>query len=100
MSAAENISRHVRRLREARGWTQEEAGRRLGDFTGRPWSKASWSAAEARTRPYDWPADKVAAVAALFRVPVGDLFAKTLPCVACDGEPPAGFTCNECGAGR
>ena len=102
MTAAENISRNVRRLRRARGWTQEEAGQRLAEITGKPQSKASWSAGERHPetgRTKSWTANEVAALAVLFDVPVGDLFEPQPPCRACDGEPPAGFTCNTCGAG-
>ncbi|MGW0837562.1 helix-turn-helix domain-containing protein [Streptomyces prunicolor] len=45
------------------------------------------------------PADLVYAAACVLGVPVGALF-HDAPCSACDGHPPAGFTCNACGAGK
>lgn len=101
MSASENISRNVRRLRNARRWTQEEAAQRFIRITGAPsMSKASWSAGEraAETRrSKSWTANEIAALAELFDVPVGDLFQAQPPCRACEDNPPAGFTCNTCG---
>lgn len=102
MSAAENISRNVRRLRRARGWTQAEAAQRFVKITGAPpQSKAAWSAAERAPetgRPKSWTANEVAVLAELFGVPVGDLFEAQPPCRACNDRPPNGFTCNTCGA--
>lgn len=101
MTAAETISRNVRRLRRARGWTQEEAGQRFAAITGQPQSKASWSAAERSPetgRSKSWTANEIAALAELFDVGVGDLFDPQPPCRVCGDQPPAGFTCNSCGA--
>lgn len=101
MSARDNISKNVRRLRRARGWTQEEACTRFGNVIGAPaMSKASWSAGERAPetdRPKSWTANEVAALAVLFGVSVGDLFAAEDGCRVCDDRPPAGFTCNTCG---
>lgn len=104
MSAAHNISRNVRRLRLARGWTQTEAIQRFGKVSGEPkFSVVTWSAAERAPetkRTKSWTANEIAALAETFGVPVGDLFEAQPPCRACDGQPPAGFTCNSCGAGE
>lgn len=101
MSAAHNISRNVRRLRRARGWTQEEATQRFAQIAGIPaMTKAWWSAGERAPetgRPKSWTANEVATLAELFEVPVGDLFEAQPPCRACGDKPPAGFTCNTCG---
>lgn len=99
MSAAENISRNVRRLRRARGWTQAEAAQRFSTVAGQPQSNASWSAGEqvGKSRQRQWTANDVAALSMLFEVPIGDLFEATLPCRQCNDHPPAGFTCNTCG---
>ncbi|WP_181785386.1 helix-turn-helix domain-containing protein [Streptomyces phytophilus] len=97
--AAENVSRNIRRLRLARGWRQEDAGQRLGAVLGETWSAAVWSAAEqvGKPRQKPWTAVELVAMAALFGVTVGDLL--TAPaCRMCSGAPPAGFTCNACGA--
>ncbi|MFB8101310.1 helix-turn-helix transcriptional regulator [Streptomyces sp. NPDC056007] len=102
MSAAHNISRNLRHFRRARGWTQAEVSRRFAEITGEaPRSVAAWSAAErspesGRTR--SWTANDVAALAVLFDVPIADLFEERPVCRGCEGEPPAGFTCNACGA--
>jgi transcriptional regulator with XRE-family HTH domain len=101
MSAAETVSRNVRRLRRARGWTQTEAGQRFAAIAGCvPWSVAVWSAAEAsgRVRQRSWTADELAVLAELFRVPVGDLFDPQPPCPVCGDRPPVGFSCNSCGS--
>jgi transcriptional regulator with XRE-family HTH domain len=102
VTAAEIISRNVRRLRRARGWTQAEAAQHLSIITGQLLSNASWSAGEraAETgRPKSWTANEIAALAELFDVPVGDLFEPQPPCRSCGDQPPAGFTCNSCGTG-
>jgi transcriptional regulator with XRE-family HTH domain len=104
MSASENISRNVRRLRRARGWTQAEAAKRFAEVAGAPsMSVASWSAGERApetSRSKSWTANEIAALAELFDVSVGDLFEPQMPCRSCDGTPPVGFTCNTCGAGE
>ncbi|MBE4735774.1 hypothetical protein [Streptomyces caniscabiei] len=102
MTAAEIISRNIRRLRRARGWTQAETAQRFSAITGQPQSNASWSAGEqvGKARQRGWTANDIAALAELFGVPVGDLFEPQPPCRACDGKPPAGFACLTCGAGE
>ncbi|MEX3206024.1 helix-turn-helix domain-containing protein [Streptomyces acidiscabies] len=102
MTAAEIISRNVRRLRRARGWTQAEAAQKLSAITGQLLSNVSWSAAERSPetgRPKSWTANEIAALAELFDVPVGDLFEPQPPCRVCGEKPPVGFTCNACGMG-
>jgi transcriptional regulator with XRE-family HTH domain len=87
----ETVSRNVRVLRIARGWTQEEAGRRLGELTGTDWSKAVWSAAERQTRPREWTATEIVHLSRLFAVPLGDLFQPEHPtptCPTCGQEVP------------
>jgi hypothetical protein len=73
--ASETVSRNVRRLRTAHGWTQEEAGQYLGQITGSTWSKAVWSMAETQTRPREWTATELVALTYLFDVTLADLFA-------------------------
>lgn len=79
----EAVSRNVRALRVARGWTQEEAGQRFGEISGTPWSRAVWSAAEKQTRPREWTAAEVAHLSRLFAVPLGDLFQPKQPTPTC-----------------
>jgi transcriptional regulator with XRE-family HTH domain len=97
MSAAQTVSRNVRRLRRARGWMQAEAAQRFAEILGVPQSTASWSAGEQSNKPRQraWMANELAALAELFGVAIGDLFDEC--CSKCEGEPPVGFTCNTCG---
>ncbi|MFE9286632.1 helix-turn-helix transcriptional regulator [Streptomyces olivaceus] len=91
MSINETVSRNVRALRIARGWTQEEAGRYFGELTGAPWSNAVWSAAERQSRPRDWTAFEIVHLSRLFGVPLGDLFQPESPiptCPTCGQEVP------------
>ena len=46
LTASGIVSLNLRRIREANGWTQAEAGQRLERVTGRPWSVATVSALE------------------------------------------------------
>lgn len=98
MSAAENISGRVRRLRKLKGWTQAEAVGQFNRVSGENWSEASWGLAErvGKGRQRAWTANEIYALAQLFEVPVGDLF-ETF-CGRCEGTPPLGFTCNVCGS--
>jgi transcriptional regulator with XRE-family HTH domain len=97
VSAAQTVSRNVRRLRRARGWMQAEAARKFAAILGAPQSVASWSAGEQDDKPRQrsWTANELAALAELFEVAIGDLFNEC--CSKCAGDPPAGFTCNTCG---
>ena len=67
------VAYNLRRARELRGWTQEEAAERLAPHIGTAWSKASWSAAErsAETlRVRHFSADDLVAFARCFDLPV------------------------------
>lgn len=103
MTPAENVSRNISRLRRQAGWTQKEACTRLAAITGSRWSDVTWSQAEqvgGSCRQRAWNAGELSAMAALFRVTVGELLADGGECCTqCEGRPPAGFTCNTCGAG-
>ncbi len=46
LTASAVVALNFRRIREERGWSQAEAGRRLEKTTGRPWSIATVSSAE------------------------------------------------------
>ncbi|WP_327335924.1 helix-turn-helix transcriptional regulator [Streptomyces sp. NBC_01324] len=83
MTINETVSRNVRALRIARGWTQEEAGRRFGELVGAPWSNAVWSAAERQTRPRDWSATEIALLSRLFACQIGALFQPESPIPTC-----------------
>lgn len=87
--ASESVSRNVRRLRHAHGWTQAEAGTRLSKLTGMPWSVASWSAAEAYSRRRSWTANELVALSQLFCVTVDELLTPQEPpthCPTCGQE--------------
>jgi transcriptional regulator with XRE-family HTH domain len=101
MDVARFVSANVRRLRQARGWTQVEAAQRFAAIHGEHWSNATWSQAEQAHsgRQRVWSVDELVSMAALFRVPVSQLLPETPVCPQCDGKPPTGFTCNACGEG-
>jgi hypothetical protein len=57
--------------------TQEQAAQSLGAQTGRPWSKASYSAAERAShggRVKEWSANELVALAITFNLPVSYFF--------------------------
>jgi transcriptional regulator with XRE-family HTH domain len=88
------VAYNMRRIRRSRGLTQEQLGDRLS------WSHASVSAAERsvggkRVKKFD--ADEIVAIAGALGIDAADLLAGILPCAHCNGEPPAGFTCQACG---
>lgn len=99
--AARVMSANVRRLRQARGWTQVEAAQRFAEIHGEHWSNASWSQAEQSggSRQRAWSVDELVSMARLFGVPVAALLPDPPACPQCKGAPPAGFTCNTCGTG-
>ena len=71
------VGRQLERARRARGWTQEELGKRLAAVTGREWSKAVISAAErswTAPRVRQFSADEVLAFAAVTGFPVSWFF--------------------------
>jgi transcriptional regulator with XRE-family HTH domain len=47
MSINQTVSWNLRRARELRGWTTEEAAQRLEPFLGQRWSQSTFSTAEA-----------------------------------------------------
>jgi transcriptional regulator with XRE-family HTH domain len=89
LDASQTVSRNVRRLRLARGWTQAEAGQRFGQITGVALSNAAWSMAEKQTRPREWTAGELIALTRLFGVTFDELFApeeSTPTCPMCGQE--------------
>lgn len=95
-SAPVVVGRNVARLRRMKGWSQAQLAIELAPKLGRaPWSRQAVNMGEQGKR--SWTATEVAAVAGLFGVSPGALFEPS-NCVTCDGEPPAGFACMECGA--
>ncbi|WP_120572326.1 helix-turn-helix domain-containing protein [Micromonospora tulbaghiae] len=90
------VARSVARLRKQKGMTYTELVKRLEDV-GRPIPILGLRRIERGERRVD--ADDMAALARVFGVEPWSL---TGPphCDACLGSPPAGFTCNDCGAKR
>jgi transcriptional regulator with XRE-family HTH domain len=72
MTANELVAYNLRRARELRGLTQEQAAERLEPYLGHRWSKATFSSAETampgRVRQFD--ADELLAFAAAFDLPL------------------------------
>jgi transcriptional regulator with XRE-family HTH domain len=77
-SANQLVAYNLRRARREAGLTQKEAGARLGHYLEKPWSVASFSAAEstakngARTRLFS--ADEILAFARVFEQPIAYFF--------------------------
>jgi transcriptional regulator with XRE-family HTH domain len=68
MTPNDMVGRNLKRAREIRGLTQEQAAEQLEPWLGARWSKANFSRAEARGRRFD--ADQIAAFAAAFELPL------------------------------
>lgn len=71
------VAYNMQRARKSRGWDQDYLGARLAGATGRAWSRASVSAAEAswrggRTRRFD--ANEIVALARIFDLPLDWFF--------------------------
>jgi len=68
------VAANLSRARALRGWTQEDAARRLQPYLGQRWSRASFSAAERSVEHPDkqkqFSADELVALAATFELPV------------------------------
>lgn len=67
------VAYNMTRARRSRGWTQQEVAERLEKYTGRPWSKASISAAERAWqggRPRKFDANELVALSVIFETPV------------------------------
>src|SRR6266508_6744302 len=72
-SANQVVAYNLARAREAKGWSQEEAGRRLEPHLGIAWSKATVSQAERSIAPGKsraFSADEIVAFADTFGLPV------------------------------
>jgi transcriptional regulator with XRE-family HTH domain len=67
------VASNLKRARELRGWTQEQAAERLERYLGSRWSKANYSAAERAVtgrRPRTFDADDLLAFARTFELPI------------------------------
>lgn len=95
-SAAVAVSANMRRLRREHGWTQEQLGEKLGD-----WTKVAVSAAERSVdgkRVRAFTIDEVVQIAGVFGVSLDEMVTPIPPCATCGDNPPAGMQCLKCGA--
>src|SRR5690348_15947450 len=93
MSASEEISANIRRLREQRKMTWVELSERMG-VLGHPILPLGLRRIVAGERRVD--VDELVALGAVFSVEPWSL---TNPpsCAQCKGKPPEGFSCMSCG---
>ena len=71
------VAQNLRRARELRSWTQEEAAKYLEPFLGKLWSKATFSQAERSvdsSRIRSFTADQVVAFSQAFFLPIDWFF--------------------------
>ena len=83
------FGRRLIRERESRGWSMRETGAKTG---------LSASTVMRAEVGQDCALSTAIALAAAYGLSIGDLLAEG-PCDRCDGKPPAGFICGECGRG-
>jgi transcriptional regulator with XRE-family HTH domain len=96
------VTRNIRAIRKARGWSQRELAKQMAEV-GWPLTFACISAMEANLNESDRRTrtvhvDDLVAFAKLFGIEPADLLIAP-DCGTCNGAPPAGFTCQECGKG-
>ncbi len=74
LSANQVVSYRLREARELRGWTQKDAGERLGVYLGVRWSEASVSQAETSCYPgrrrREFTGDELLALVRCFELPM------------------------------
>lgn len=92
--AGHNLRRNIQRLREQRHWSYREVEERLAEV-GRVIPTLSLGAIEAGERHAD--IDDLVALAAVFDLSVEELLQPPASCGTCQGAPPRGFMCTECG---
>ena len=86
---AEIFGARILRERKRRGWSTRDLQAKAGISTP--------SLVNRMERGIGEPGlFRAARVAAAFGIPLDDLLAESF-CHACDGVPPAGFTCQACG---
>lgn len=94
------ISRHVidriRQARQTRGMSVQQLADAITE-RGYPITRGSLADMET-TRIVAVPVDVVILAAQILAVPVARLLPAPLDCRTCKGKPPAGYTCNRCGA--
>jgi hypothetical protein len=95
-NAGNNVRRNVRALRQARRMTYVELSQKL-TTAGSPIPVLGLRRIENGTRRVD--ADDLVALAATFGIAPALLLEEPTGCGTCQGAPPPGFACNECGTG-
>lgn len=95
MTPNQLVAVNMLRLRKERGWTQKALAAKLG-WSAQLVCAAERSAAPRRNRRFT--VDDLLLITEAFGVALTDLLAPILPCATCQDSPPAGFTCQECGA--
>jgi transcriptional regulator with XRE-family HTH domain len=95
MTPNQVVAGNMLRLRKERGWTQKVLAAKLG-WSAQIVCAAERSAAPKRNRRFT--VDDLVLITEAFGVAPADLLAPILPCPTCKDSPPAGFTCQQCGA--
>ena len=90
-----NVAANIARLRAAQNMTSAELSTAMGKLC-RPIPATGLTRVEHLCRRVD--VDDLAAFARIFGVEPADLLAEAPACRACGNSPPAGYTCNTCGA--
>lgn len=95
-SANRMVARRVRVLRKARGWSAKQLAEQCAEL-GAPWLTGDvlYLLEGARSRRIN--VDDLVALAKVFDTSAEQLLNATW-CTVCGDAPPAGFTCNDCGA--
>jgi transcriptional regulator with XRE-family HTH domain len=92
-AAAHNARHNIQRIREERGLHYAALSARLTE-AGHPIPGYQLGRLEGGQRRID--VDDLAALARVLGVTPGELLEPPPQCEQCQGEPPAGFTCNRC----
>ena len=93
-SVGRAVAANVRHLRTAQGISTARLSKMLGEH-GRPIQATGITRIEGLYRAVD--ADDLVALADIFGVSPAEMLTP-FRCKACNGEPPAGFSCRICGA--
>lgn len=88
------VIRNMRIMRNARKWSARELSERL-EAVGCSMGKHVIANMESGRAP-EITVSRMSALAHVFEVDITEMLTEVCP--ACHGSPPAGFTCNACGA--
>jgi transcriptional regulator with XRE-family HTH domain len=95
---SEAVARNVKLLRRSHGLATEALAERLG-WTPAVISNIECGRTKAGSRTRRVTVDELAALANAFGIADPWSLTKRSECGACNGVPPAGFSCNTCGSG-